>query len=230
MATQKTRDKIIDAFLQLAAERSYSDVSLERIAERAGTSLKVLRGSYDSRTAILADFLRRTDELVLAELDPDLVMEARRERLFDILLSRFEALLPSRDAVRGLAGSALRDPLLALELNRLTTTSMGWMLNAAGITASGPAGMVRAQGLTLIWGAVMRVWLRDDDPGMARTMAELDRRLKDAERNATRLDRLGNLVSGLIPRLPSRLLSPPVKREASEPNPQPDADEMVDAG
>ena len=42
--------------------------------------------------------------------------------------------------------------------------------------------MFRAQGLALVWARVMRVWLDDEDPGLARTMAALDKRLREAER------------------------------------------------
>ena len=40
----------------------------------------------------------------------------------------------------------------------------------------------------------MRVWLDDDDPGLARTMAALDKRLREAERAVMRLDRLEQCV------------------------------------
>ena len=71
---------------------------------------------------------------------------------------------------------------------------MAWMLDAAGGGRSGPQGVVKAQGLAIVWGQVMRVWLNDEDPGHARTMAELDRRLRQAERNLGRLQRISNLV------------------------------------
>ena len=56
------------------------------------------------------------------------------------------------------------------------------MLEGAGIDSSGLAGAVRVRGLALIWLATFRVWLDDDEAGLAKTMAELDRRLRQAER------------------------------------------------
>jgi len=190
----KTRNKIIDALLELAGERPWDEVTLEALAERAGVTLSGLRAAYDGRAGILADFIRRIDERVLSAVDPDMAEEMRRERLFDILFSRFEALAPYKQAIRNLGEAARRDPLLALELNRMVTGSMGWMLNAAGIPAAGISGRMRAQGLAFVWAQTMRVWLDDDDPGLARTMAELDRRLRQGERTAMRLHRLERLV------------------------------------
>jgi len=192
----KTRNKIIDTTMQLAAERPFDEVTLEAIAERAGLTLSALRAAYDGRLAILADFVRRIDERVLAEVDVDMAGEAPRERLFDVLFGRFEQLAAYRPAIRNLGEAASRDPLLALELNRLVTGSMAWMLTAAGIPATGAAGLARAQGLALVWARVMRVWLEDDDPGLARTMAELDTRLRQAERAFLRLHRLRRLFTG----------------------------------
>jgi AcrR family transcriptional regulator len=196
MVQPKTRNRIVDALMALAAERPWDAVTLEALAERAGVTLPALRAAYDGRLAVLADFVRRTDERVLSGVDPDMAGEAPRERLFDVLFSRFEALAPHKQAIRNLAVAARRDLPLALEINRIVTGSMAWMLAAAGIPATGTRGLIRAQGLACVWSRVARVWLDDGDPGLARTMAELDKRLRQAERSALRLDRLARIVRG----------------------------------
>jgi AcrR family transcriptional regulator len=196
MVQPRVRNKVIDALLSLAAERRWEEVTLQALAERAGMTLSTLRAAYDGRLSVLADFVRRTDERVLAAVDLDMAEEAPRERLFDVLFSRFEALGPHRQAVRNIGEAARRDPLLALELNRIGVGSMAWMLTAAGISSTGGAGLLRAQALALVMARVIRVWLEDKDPGLARTMAELDTRLRQAERMAIRLDWLGRILHG----------------------------------
>jgi AcrR family transcriptional regulator len=196
MVTQKTRNAVIDALLALAAEADWELISLEDLAARAGVSLAQLRNAYDGRLAVIADFTSRIDQAVLAGIDADMAGEPARERLFDVLFARLEALAPHREAIRNLGRAARRDPLLALELNRVVTKSMGWMLTGAGNSATGPGGLVRAQGLALVWARVLRTWLDDDDPGLARTMAELDRRLREGERIVLGLERLAGLVPG----------------------------------
>ncbi len=180
--------------MTLAAERPWGEVTLEALAERAGITLAALRAAYDGRLAILAEYIRHVDERVLEGVDPSLAEEASRERLFDILFARFEAHAPHKAAIRNIARAALGDPLLALELNRLVTQSMAWMLAAAGIPAAGRRGLVRAQAIALLWARVMRVYLDDDDPGLARTMAALDKRLREAERVAKRVDWLEGII------------------------------------
>ena len=108
--------------------------------------------------------------------------EPPRERLLDVLMRRLEALAPYKDAVRSLMRSARRSPGLVLALNAMAVRSQAWMLEAAGIGAHGPRGALRAQGAALMFARVLRAWFDDDEPGMDRTMAVLDRGLASAER------------------------------------------------
>ena len=176
------REKIIAAFLALLADTPFERVALAEVAGAAGVSLAQLRDEFTSALAILAAHIKATDRAVLAADVSDMAEEPERERLFDVLMRRLEILAPHREAVRSLLRSARRDPPLALALNALAVRSQHWMLTAAGIGASGPRGMVRAQGLAMLFASVLRTWVDDDDPGHARTMAALDRALGRGQR------------------------------------------------
>jgi AcrR family transcriptional regulator len=178
------REKIIAAFLDLLADKRFEQIGLAEIAEAAGVSLAQFRGEFASPLAILAAHVKDTDRAVLAADFSDMAEEPPRERIFDVLMRRLEILSPHREAVRSLLRSASRNPPLAMAFNRLAVQSQQWMLTAAGIGAAGPRGMVRAQGLALLFGSVLRTWVSDDDPGLARTMAALDRALGRGQRFA----------------------------------------------
>jgi AcrR family transcriptional regulator len=183
------RERIIEAFMVLLAEQPFERIGLGEIATRAGVSLADLRGEFATPLAILAAHVKALDRTVLAEIDPDMEEESPRERLFDVLMRRLELLAPHREAVRSLLRSARRDPPLALALNAMTVRSQQWMLTAAGINANGPKGMVRSQGLALLYANVLRTWVDDDDDN-ARTLAALDRELARGQRFAGLLDDL----------------------------------------
>ncbi len=176
------REKIVAAFLTLLAAEPFERIALTDIAAQAGVSLAQLRDEFSSTLAILAAHVKATDRAVLAADVSDMAEEPERERLFDVLMRRLEILEPHREAVRSLLRSARRDPPLALALNGLAVRSQHWMLTAAGIGASGPRGMIRAQGLAMLFASVLRAWVDDDDPGHARTMAALDRALGRGQR------------------------------------------------
>jgi AcrR family transcriptional regulator len=175
------RDKAIHAFLALLAERRFEDIGLAEVAGRAGLKLSQLRADFGSTLAIYAAHVKQIDEAVLDGTDSDTSEEPHRDRLFDVLMRRIETLTPHKEAVRSILSSARRNPGLAFALNGIALRSQKWMLEAAGISASGPRGMLRAQGAALLFARVVGVWL-DEDEGVDRTMAALDRGLASAER------------------------------------------------
>lgn len=175
------RDKAVDALMALLAEHGFEDIGLAEVAGRAGLKLSQLRAEFGSTLAIYAAHVKDIDSAVLAGGE-DMTDESPRERLFDVEMRRLEAMAPYKEAVRSMLRSARRDPPLALALNALAVRSQRWMLEAAGISAAGPRGALRAQGAALLFARVLGVWLHDDDPAMDRTMAALDRGLASAER------------------------------------------------
>ncbi len=183
------RERIIEGFMNLLAEKPIERIGLAEIAERAGVSLADLRGEFSTPLAILAAHVKELDRKVLTEVDPDMEEESPRERLFDVLMRRIELLGAHKEAVRSLLRSARRDPSLALALNAMAMHSQQWMLTAAGIGASGLKGMVRSQGLALLFANVLRTWV-DDENDNTRTLAALDRELARGQRFAGLLDDL----------------------------------------
>jgi AcrR family transcriptional regulator len=176
------RGKAIDAFMALLAERRFEEIGLAEVAGRAGLKLSALRAEFGSTLAIYAAHAKEIDRTVLDGGDSDVAEESARERLFDVLMRRLEALGPYKEAVRSLMRSARCNPGLALALNGIAARSQRWMLEAAGIRASGLRGAMRAQGAALMFARVVSVWVDDEEVGLDRTMAALDRGLSSAER------------------------------------------------
>lgn len=193
------RERIIAAFMGLLAEKSIERIDLAEIAKRAEVPLADLRGEFNSTLAILAAHMKEIDRAVLRGGDGDMAQEPARERLFDVLMRRLEAHGPYREAVRSLLRSAARNPPLAVALNGLAVQSQQWMLAAADIPASGPKGMLQAQGLALLYASVLRTWLDDTDPGLARTMAALDSALARGQRWSGLLDGILSVPARLCP-------------------------------
>jgi AcrR family transcriptional regulator len=176
--------------MALLAEQPVERIDMADVAERADVSLAELRGEFSSPLAILAAHVKELDRQVLAGEGEEMEEESPRERLFDVLMRRLELLEPHKDAVHSLMRSARVDPPLALALNSITVRSQQWMLAAAGISSAGPKGLVRAQGLAMLYANVLRTWVNDEDPGLARTMATLDNQLARGQRFAGLLDEL----------------------------------------
>lgn len=171
------RDRLIDAALRLAARQGWRRTGLAEIAGEAGLSLAEAYAACRSKFAILAGFHRRIDEAALAGAGEG--GEAARDRLFDLLMRRFDALAPHRPALRAILRDSLGDPAALLGAAALVC-SMAWMLEAAGISAAGWRGRGRAHLLAALYLSALRVFLEDDSADLAKTMAALDRRLRRA--------------------------------------------------
>ena len=127
----------------------------------------------------MSAFSRRIDAATIdLPAEPDATM---RDRLFEVLMHRFDLLSPYKPGLRGLAREARRGRLDVLGMACRLPRSLAWMLEASGISASGLKGMVRIKLLGLAYLATVRVWLEDDSADLAKTMAALDRALKRAE-------------------------------------------------
>jgi AcrR family transcriptional regulator len=192
------RDKAVDALMTLLAERRLEDIGLAEVAGQAGLKLSQLRAAFGSVMAIYAAHVKDIDRKVLDGGDAEIAEEPARERLFDVLMRRLEAMEPYKDAVRSVMRSARRHPGLAMTLNAMAVRSQRWMLEAAGISANGPRGAMRAQGAALMFARVIDTWVDDDEPGHDRTMAALDRGLASAERWVGFLDDLCMLPACIL--------------------------------
>jgi ubiquinone biosynthesis protein COQ9 len=172
----KPRDRLVGAAMRLAAERPWSEITLADIAAAAGLGLADVRGLVASKSEIVALFMRVVDDEVLRKsaLRP---AEPARDRLFDVVMLRFDTLMPWKPALKSIAAAGLTDVSLA----RPYLSSLHWMLQAAGIGTDGAGGSMRVAGLASVYASTFQTWLADEDPGMARTMAALDRRLRRGE-------------------------------------------------
>lgn len=221
-----TRSRIIDAAMRLAASHGWSGLSLDRIATEAGTSLAELRKEFSSKIEILAAYTRAVDDAVLAKIGPAEASLATRDRLFDVLMTRFELMAPHkaglariRRDLRGRFGESVAQ-------FGVTARSLYWMLQAAGIDAEGARGFLRIPGLMGIYARVFGIWLEDDDPGLARTMAALDSRLRRGERAMQRIDDFNaaaaRFCSSILPFRTDRAGGAPPQGDAEPVTPEPE--------
>lgn len=175
-------DRVIDAALNLIAQQGWRRLSMAAIATEAGLPILSVCRAFPSKAAILCGFSRRIDEAVLAaplDAEPD---ERPRDRVFDLLMRRFDALRPYRDALEVLDRELPTDPAAAVAAGAGLLRSIRWMLEAAGVATGGIGGAIAVKLAAVAYFATLRVWLRDETPDLAPTMAALDRRLRGIER------------------------------------------------
>lgn len=182
--------RIINSLMALAAERPWEEITIADVAHHAGCTLAEFREHFVSKKAVLRAFSRRIDKIVLEGTSEELAEESAKDRLFDVLMRRLDALTPYKAGLEGVLEWAEREPLTALALDRQAIHSMRFMLAAAGLDTEGPVGRLKLQGLVFAWRRVLECWFHDDDPGLARTMRALDRELTRGGRLVARANDL----------------------------------------
>lgn len=187
------RRRAVEALMALAASERWADITLGAIAARAGMSLADLRDLFPSKGAMLGAFSRMIDRIVLDATPPDIAGEPAHDRVLDLMLRRFDALLPYREALRSAHRAFRDDPAALLALNREALNSWRYMLASVGIDTEGPLGALRLQGAVLVFARAFPVFLDDEDTTLPRAMAFIDRELRRGEwvlRRAEGVDRL----------------------------------------
>lgn len=172
--------RLVAALWQAIAARGWDGLSLLRVASLAGVPAAELRRRCPTPLHLLRLHGRVADQAVLAGTVPDQGGTVR-DRIFDVLMRRIDAMQPHRAGILRLFEDLRRDPLLALALLGSLPRSMAWMLEAAEVPAPpGALGLLRVQGLTAVWLATVRAWSTDASSDLGATMAALDRALDRA--------------------------------------------------
>ncbi len=178
--TASSKDLLVLAF-EIIAEAGWSDFSFNELADRAGLTLSDIRKSFKSRSAILDALSLRLDEAMLAVDREELIDLPPRDRVFELMMSRLEAMAPLRSGLIRLSKAALQEAELVLMTACRLDRSMAWLQDAAGLRSSGMRSRLQRHLLSAIYAKTLRTWSADDSHDLAKTMASLDKDLRRIE-------------------------------------------------
>lgn len=174
-------DRLIDAMLACVSEQGWRGLSLDDVAARAELSPEQTYALCPVRAELLNMYARRIDLAAVADVgDAPEDPEARYDQLLDVMMQRFEALEADRPTVVKIVEDVMREPDTALYLLPQSQRSFAFLAGAAGYPDHGPRGCLFAKALSAVWLASQRVWMRDESPDLAETMAALDKKLRRA--------------------------------------------------
>lgn len=172
---------VVAAALAEAAAVGWGRVSLDAVAERSGVALGSLLLETPSKAHLVIRYLKWLDTRTVGPVKRIDASDTPRDRLFEIVMRRFDAMNENRAGARALVLGLPRDPQAALMSMCYLERSFRAMLEAAGISSSGIVGLVRVQGLKAVLACALNAWVRDDSDDMAKTMSALDKALNRAE-------------------------------------------------
>lgn len=173
------RRDLARAALALAGATPWREVTLARLADAAGRPVSDFYGASPAEAVDCVD--EAFDRAMADNLDKPDAAQSVRDRLFDLIMRRFEAMEPHRKAVVAMEAGVDRDPILLAAAHQRHVRCARWVLALAGLEADGMTGQARAQGLGVIIGQARAAWRGDDAGDFSKTMASLDKNLRRAE-------------------------------------------------
>jgi len=198
---------LVKSAFALGGAEGWRKVSAAAAARDAGLDLARARTRFPGHGAILRRFGTLADAYALTGA---LTEGTVKDRLFDILLRRFDFLQAHRAGVASLLRGLPLAPALAAWLAREDRRSMGWILEAAGVSATGLRGEIARRGLAVVWGWGVRAWLGDESEDLSATMAAVDVALERAGQIAARFARDGFTPEAEEPELPLEMPEQPI--------------------
>ena len=173
-------DVLFLAAFELAAEGVWRGVRMVDIAARAGMSTDQVTSRFRCKISLLHSFAAHVDATVKAAAggSGDL---APRDRLFELLMVRFDAMTPYRAGIVAILRALPSMPLTTIAGGPNLLIAMRTTLILADVGHNGVAGFLRTNGLTAVYLSALRTWLDDDSSDLSATMKALDRGLARAE-------------------------------------------------
>lgn len=211
---------LIAAFFRLAAAEGWRRANVVAAARAADLPLATARERFPGKAAVLLRFGRMADQ---AALNGAASEGPVKDRLFDLLMRRFDAMQPHRAGVLALMRALPCEPGTALLLTCATRRGMRWMLQAAGCGTSGVRGELRVRGLMAVWLWTLRTWEKDETEDLSATMATLDAALG-------RADRLAGWLGGGRRATPAEAAGEPPPAETPPGEPPPGTESMGEDG
>jgi hypothetical protein len=187
---QESRPDLLEAAFTHIADVGWAGWSPKTLAATAGYGLGEVYDAFPVPSALAQKLAEHLDKAMLAMPADELDGLSHRERLFELFMRRFDAMAPFKPGLQRLAREARGEPELLLASLCTLDRMAHWLIELAELPYSGLEARLARRALMLAYARLFRVWLDDDTPDLATTMAELDKRLDQLERAANLGDRL----------------------------------------
>ena len=181
MLTETSIKNLIIVTMNLIIKRGWRNLTLQELAVEASVPLIEIYRVFPEKRSILITFVQHIDQEVLSQNMIDDLSDPPRDRLFEILMRRFESLQPYRESLNMIAQEWYRDLIPMIMTAPHFIRSMRWMLHLAAIDLNTPKGSFLVIAVSALYVRTLRVWLTDQSMDMSRTMAVIDHKLRRLE-------------------------------------------------
>lgn len=182
-------EALSEAALTLCAEQAWHEISLSSLCQKSGVTLSACAQAGITLFMVASHLDHKLDQAML-EAATDLEADApSRDRLFDVVMARFDAMQDNRAAWVSILTSDTQEPAAALARATRRLRTSAWALEAVGVSTTSLKAAARVMGLARRLRQVEGFWLKDD-ADLSKTMAGLDQSLRESEQWLARGEKL----------------------------------------
>lgn len=176
------KDHALDQAFELIALIGWQSFSLNELAGKLNLPLVEIYSIFHDKISVVLMFLERVDMTVLSQLDREDFNEPRRERLFELLMCRIEALTPYKKSLRFLMNGVVSDPLILMKIMPKFIDSFRLMLEISGYNVQGLKGYLKIGSLAVLYYGLTSDWINDDTIDQVKIMAAIDNIISRVEK------------------------------------------------
>ena len=175
------RAKIAQQTLELLITREWKSISINLICRKLKLSKKKISRTIKNKNDLLKNINKYFDDKMLVEVK--LVEKSTsQDMIFEIFMLRFDLLNRYRISIIKIFKIFQNQPKTFIVLIPSFIESIEMMAKESNIVTKGMVGIIKLNGLLIIYFSTFLTWIKDKSPSLDKTMTVLDDYLKGSEK------------------------------------------------
>ena len=166
----------------LIEEIGWENFSLEKLARKELIKTEDLNLFFSDKNQLIECFSEMIDEQVIKEIDlAEFNQNSVKDNIFELIMLRFEKLDPYKKSLTILLKELKYKPRVLNKITKKIFNSLDLFLEISNAKSNYVFDFFKLNIMFIIYGYTFKIWLEDDTKDMAKTMAEVDKWLSEAE-------------------------------------------------
>ncbi|OJX09855.1 MAG: hypothetical protein BGO77_05425 [Caedibacter sp. 37-49] len=171
--------KTVETALEMLKDTSWDALTMEALAAKMSLTPIQLYTLFPTRCDLLKGIVQLLDEKMISLYQEGKESLSLHEKLFDIIMCRFEALESYKKALKNIFLTVWRDPISFPSGIFSGFHSMRLILETVGVPVEGIKGGLNIKILSFFYLYTLKIWFEDETQDMAKTLAQVDQGLKN---------------------------------------------------
>ncbi len=180
---------IIKKSFKLIEKIGWERFSFQKLSEKEKIPLNFLKSNYKCKYTVIEKFSQMIDRQVESNISAnDLEDSSVKDKLFELIMLRFDELESFKKALKNIFLSAKKNPLLISIISKNLLSSLDFYLEVSNSYQNSPTDIFKKNFLLLIYSLVFETWINDKTEDLSKTMSQLDKYLSVAEQTQSKIN------------------------------------------